>query len=803
MVGGVNMRNPLYRRIPRELKTDAGKYVVLFFFLIIMIGFTCGYMVGNGSMSASITANLDESNVENGHFILSAEAGGSALDTLSELNDVDLAKNPSAMTSSNMLDTLFGTMIGDADGDVIARIEEKADVKIEAEFYKDKTVTAGTHKGDDIRVYRNRKSVNLVECMKGRMPKKVSEITLDRLYAANNDISIGDTITIENKKYTVCGLTSFSDYSCLYKNNTDMMFDANHFSVSIVTDAEWNNLSTAGIKYCYAWRNNDQTLTDKEQQDKSEEIIKLLSSEGTLSDIVARPDSNAINFAKDDISGDRTIMQWFLYIVIVIIAFIFGITTRSTIENEAKTIGTLMASGYSRRELLRHYLLLPTAITVAAGIVGNILGYTYLKTLIVNIYYHSYSLGSYTTKWNITAFLQTTVVPVLIILVVNCVVIGGALRCEPLQFLRGDLHPQKKSWGAIRLPNWTFKGRFRMRVIVQNKSAYATLFVGIFMASILMMFGFGMKPMIDSFKDDIVNSQFAKYQYLLKTQYYVEDEAAEKYAYTSLENENGEEIGVYGIRENSRYFSGDLVEADGNADEIPVLASSSYMDKYGLKEGDKIALTDKYEGVNYTFILKETFEYPSTLCISMPLDTYNEVFDNDSGYYIGYMCDHKLDELNDKFIASIITRKDLTLTADQLNSSMGNMMSILQGFTVAMYILILYLLAKISIDRNGKSISLIKILGYTDAEAGEIYSHATGIVSIVSLIICTVLSYYVFRVIFYAMMQSYTGWITYCVPAKVFAEIIIIGIVSYFVVSRILLRRIRKIPMTDALKMNE
>ena len=797
------MRNPLYRRILRELRADAGKYVVLFFFLVIMIGFTCGYMVGNSSMSASVTANLDESKVENGHFILSSEAGGSALDTLSDLNDVDLAKNPSAMSTGNMLDALFGTMIGDADGDVIARIEEKADVQIEAEFYKDKTVTAGTHRGDDIRIYRDRKSINLVECMQGSMPKTDSEITLDRLYAANNDISIGDTITIEKKDYTVCGLTAFSDYTSLYKNNTDMMFDAHHFSVSIVTDEAWDNLSTAGLQYCYAWRNNDQSLTDEEQQDKSEEIIKLLSTEGTLTDIVARPDSNAINFAPDDISGDRTIMQWFLYIVIVIIAFIFGITTRSTIESEAKTIGTLMASGYSRRELLGHYLLLPTAITVAAGIVGDILGYTYCKSLIVSIYYRNYSLGSYTTQWNITAFLQTTVVPALIIFIVNLVVIGSALRYEPLQFLRGELRRQKKVRPARRLPNWTFKGRFRMRVIMQNKGAYATLFIGIFMASILMMFGFGMKPMIDSFKDDIVDSQFAKYQYILKTQYYVADEDAEKYAYTSLDNENGEEIGVYGIKQNSRYFDGNLIEADGNADEIPVLASSSYMDKYSLKEGDKITLTDKYEGKNYTFILRESFEYPSTLCIFMPLDTYNEVFDNDSGYYIGYLCDHKLDELSDKFIASTITRKDLTLTADQMNSSMGNMMSVLQGFTAAMYLLILYLLAKISIDRNGKSISLIKILGYTDSEAGEIYSHATGIVSIVSLIICTGLSYYVFRVIFYAMMQSYTGWITYCVPVKVFAEIILIGAVAYLIVSRILLRRIHRIPMTDALKMNE
>lgn len=143
------------------------------------------------------------------------------------------------------------------------------------------------------------------------------------------------------------------------------------------------------------------------------------------------------------------------------------------------------------------------------------------------------------------------------------------------------------------------------------------------------------------------------------------------------------------------------------------------------------------------------------------------------------------------------------MTADQLNASMDGVFGILQGFTVVLYILVLYLLAKISIDRNGHPISLIKILGYTNREIGSLYSRATGIVSILSLIVCTGLAWFVFRWIFYAMMQTYTGWITYYVPPKCFVEIIVIGVVCYLLVSRVLLRRINRIPMTEALKGNE
>lgn len=797
------MRNPLYRRLSRELRADLGKYLVLFLFIALMIAVTCGYLVGNNSMYTSYKNNFDKMKVENGHFVLGTEAGGSVLSTLSDLKDVDLAKSSSVLSSDTMLDTVFGALISDADGDVLKRIEQKADVQIEPQFYKEKTASSGKIKGDDFRVYTNRKKINKVECMKGHLPKKDDEITLDRLYAQNNSIQIGDSVKVGGKKYTVCGFTAFSDYTALYRKNTDTMFDANHFTVALVTDNAWEQMGNGGLKYNYAWRNNDQSLSDKQQQEKGEDIVKLLAAEGTVKDLVTRPDNNAINFAGEDVSKDKVIVQWLLYVIIVVIAFIFGITTRSTIENEARTIGTLKASGYSNRELLGHYLALPMIITFLAAIAGNILGYTWMKKAIVNVYYGSYSLGTYTTIWNGEAFVLTTLVPLLIIFLVNLLVIGNALRYGPLQFLRGELRRKKKTRNAIRLPMWTFKSRFRLRIIIQNKGAYGVLFVGIFLASVLMLFGMGMKPMIDSFKDDILASQFADYQYVLKAQYYVEDESAEKYGYSSLENNKGEEIAVYGIKENSKYFTGKLVKATGTEKAIPVLASSSYMDKYQLKEGTRITLKDKYEGTKYTFILKKTYQYPSTLCIFMPLDAYNAMLGKSDEYYTGYFSDHKLTELKDSFVATTITRKDLTLTADQLNASMDGVFGILQGFTVVLYILVLYLLAKISIDRNGHPISLIKILGYTNREIGSLYSRATGIVSILSLIVCTGLAWFVFRWIFYAMMQTYTGWITYYVSPKCFVEIIVIGVVCYLLVSRVLLRRINRIPMTEALKGNE
>lgn len=70
------------------------------------------------------------------------------------------------------------------------------------------------------------------------------------------------------------------------------------------------------------------------------------------------------------------------------------------------------------------------------ALIGNILGYTVLKDVCADMYYGSYSLPTYVTVWNGEAFGLTTLVPVVIMLVVNYGVLRHKLKLSPLKFLR-------------------------------------------------------------------------------------------------------------------------------------------------------------------------------------------------------------------------------------------------------------------------------------------------------------------------------------------------------------------------------
>lgn len=123
------------------------------------------------------------------------------------------------------------------------------------------------------------------------------------------------------------------------------------------------------------------------------------------------------------------------------------------------------------------------------------------------------------------------------------------------------------------------------------------------------------------------------------------------------------------------------------------------------------------------------------------------------------------------------------------------------GFAMLIFIVLMYLLSKIIIEKNAQSISMSKILGYTNSEVSRLYIVSTFVVVAVSILISMPLVYqalvYVFR---WMLINSMSGWIPIYLGKSVYVKMFIMGIISYGVVALLEYRRIQKIPMDTALK---
>ena len=274
-------------------KGEIGKYIVLFLFITMMIGIVSGFLVAAGSMSVAYDESFEKYNIESGNFEL----------------------------------------LQKADDDAIKKIEDGEEkIKVYENFYLDKE----TKEVDStIRLFKNRKDIDKICIMDGELPSADDEIAIDRMYADNNKLKVGDSLTVGGKKLKITGLVALSDYSALYSNPSDMMFDALKFGVAIVTDTLFDDYGEADLHYSYSWKYDKTPADDEEAQDMAEKVMKHINGISMLTQFIPEYSNQAIHFTGDDIKGDNTMITVFLYLVMVIIAFVFAITTGNTIAKEA------------------------------------------------------------------------------------------------------------------------------------------------------------------------------------------------------------------------------------------------------------------------------------------------------------------------------------------------------------------------------------------------------------------------------------------------------------------------------------
>lgn len=794
------MKNPLRKRLPRELKGELGKYLVVFILMVASIGFVSGFLVADNSMLIAYNEGFEKYNIEDGNFRTAEQVHKTQREEIEALG-----------------------------------------VKLYDNYYVEEPLDNGS----TMRFFKNRQQVDKVCLMKGELPAGTGEIAIDRMYADNNNLSVGDTLRSGKRTWKITGLVALSDYSCLFQNNNDSMFDAVKFGVSVVTEEEFDSLDQEKLQYNYSWIYDEKPKTEKEEKEVSEDLMEDMGKIVTLEAFVPRYLNQAITFTGDDMGGDKAMMIMLLYIIMVIMAFVFGITISNTIRKEASVIGTLRASGYTRQELILHYMTLPVLVTFVGALIGNILGYTVLKDVCADMYYGSYSLPTYVTVWNGEAFGLTTLVPVVIMLVVNYGVLRHKLKLSPLKFLRRDLSGRKQKRAIYLSPKMKIFSRFRLRVIFQNMSNYMVLFIGILFANLLLMFGLLLPSALSHYQVEIQNNMLAKYQYMLQVpvsavsgnkfdglisllEFYMDsrtdNEDAEEFSAYSLNTLPGkyksEEVLLYGIEPDSRYVTIDFNNTKDKKDEAgnkekadnkntanaekesaAVYISSAYADKFLLHVGDTITLKEKYEKEKYSFKIAGVYDYTAALCVFMSRSELNDIFDLGEDYYSGYFSDTELTDIKSQYIGSVVDLDALTKISRQLDVSMGSMMGMVNGFAIMIYMVLIYLLSKIIIEKNAQSISMVKILGYTNGEISKLYIMSTSLVVVFCLLLSLPLETVIMKVLFREMMlSSISGWITLWIDPMIYVQMFAAGIITYGIVALLEFRRVKKVPMDEALK---
>lgn len=746
------MRNPLHKSLKKEFLRNRSRYISLSLVLILMIGVVTGFLSVAYSAKELLIKDQISSKVEDGQLAL-----------------------------RDRMDVKTKTKL------------EALGLKVYEQFYTEQSVSRDTM----VRVYRKRFDINRATLHEGRMPNKQTEIALDRLFALKNGYNIRDTIRMSGKSMTITGLISVPDYTSLIQKNSDMMMDPIHFGIAIVTDTGFQTLSTDRIVYSYSYYLDDRELNDFQKQKRADDIQEICIREGAvLENLLTAQMNQAISFLPNDMGSDIPMVQTLLYIILMILAFVFVVISQTMIEEQASVIGTLLASGYTRRELLQHYMMLPTILIIVCAGIGNLIGYTLFPNLFTDMYYSNYCLPPLSIQPVWEALLSTTVMPFIFMMLILYMLLKRRLRLSPLRFLRKDLrrHRQRR---YIPLHGSSFFQRFRIRIILQNKGSYLVLFLGIIFASFLLMFALILTPSMEQYIRNLEADSRCDYQYLLKAPVQAD---GEKVTLTSLKayyvgGDLDLDVTLYGLGPNSGYYTDMTLSSDPKS----IVISSDFASKMSLQVGDAITLRNPYRDKAYSFTIQDIYPYNTGFSAFMPRNQLNQLLHEDHTYFNGYLSNQPLD-IEEAYVQSVVTRSDLVKINEQMTQAFSQLLPVLTSVSIAIYLVVLYILTRLVIDRNAISMSFLKVMGYTAKEIRSLYLHATTLVVLASLTAALPLCNIALRYLMKFAFMKFTGNLSVYIPGYVYFLVFVTGGVAYLFIKALLTRRIEQMELGYALK---
>lgn len=497
---------PLAKRLPRELRRNIGKYLGIFLLMCGSIALTSGFLLAAHSIGCLIDDMRDAYTIEDGRVTTSFEATKDQLkaaeDAADDVGGVTIYKNFS-------IDAIIKKTAGDD----------------------------GTKR--TLRTYAHRTKVDIASYCEGRQPKADDEVAIDRVFATNNNLSVGDKVELEGRTYTICGIMTQPDSQALFLNNSDFTVNTITYGVAEVTDAGFAALKDAGgaPAYTYSFTFTDRDLSTADRVDAEQDMVEALTdADARVDDLIDADSNQGIGYARDDVDGDSTMWMTLLDIIIVIMAFVFVVLTDATIEEESAIIGTLLASGYRRHEIVLHYLALPAIVGVVAALLGTALGVVFFTEPMRSLYYGSYSLPPFQVYWSWEIFVKCAVVPAAALILITLVGLLRKMGKTPLQFLRHEASGKSGTKRGMQLPErMGFVSRFRLRIFLRNLGNFATLFVGIAFASLLLLFGLAILPTMTHYADNLETSLVAEHQYTLKAPLELEGTAEEREQWSALE----------------------------------------------------------------------------------------------------------------------------------------------------------------------------------------------------------------------------------------------------------------------------
>ena len=749
------MKTKLLKHIFMKIKDNYKRFLSLICMAFLGVGFYAGIQSSSPDMLKTLDNFYDENNVYDISVISNVGLTEDDLLKLSKIKNVELAIN----------------------------IQEKDSyLEIEENNYVVKLIEYNSQ-------------MNNVYIKEGRLPKNSNEVSVDNALLENNNLKLGDNITIDGKKYSIVGNVisplyfsaerpnsnlgsgKVDYYIYVYNGSLDLEAYSNIY-ITVKGAKKYLTNSDSYKKLINNVKKDIDLIKDKQQDIRYDELYsdiietsemygisidesKFIKPKWYIYDRLDNTSYKELINASDNLKKIGNIFPIIFFAISVLVSLI---SMMRMIEEDRVENGTLKSLGYNSFHITLKYVIYSLLATTIGSSVGAIFGSYMIPSVIWNIYKKIFFIPKfiYLLKSDYNAL--GLWICILCICGTSVIVCIKNLREVPANLMRPKAPKSGKKILLERInfiwKKLKFSDKITIRNIFRYKSRVITTILGIAGCTALILAGFGLK---DSIKDvtDFQFNNIIKYDKLLMTndsinQIDIEKELLNDDKVENFTNVNTQNIKVLFNEEqevtmitpddfNSISKSISLIDLKtnniiDNISDNSCIISEKTAKLLDIDVGDKISLLDngnnKYD-IKVSYIIKNYINQ----YLYINKNTYNNLFKD---YKINSILislkdeDKNSKDFDKKYISNgyaltIVDNDDIKSSMNDMLGSIDSIVAILIIAAASLAFVVLYNLSNINISERKREIATLKVLGFYPSEVDKYINRETVLLTILGI----------------------------------------------------------------------
>lgn len=493
------MKNKLLKHIFMKIKDNYKRFLSLLCMALLGVGFYAGIQAASPNILKTLDTFYDENNVYDIEVVSNLGLTKADIKELSKIKNIE-------------------KVVGIYSKDVYLNLNNKQYV---------------------LKLIGLNKKINNIYIEKGRLPSNNNEIVVEKSLLEDNNLTLNDSVTIENNDYKIVGTM----LSPLYFSNDRPSTTLGNGKVNYLVYLNENVIKQDVYTNIYLTvKGTKDKITNSKEYKKAiktattniEKIQKERESaryDELYSDIIRQSETYNIHLDKTTLVSPK----WYIFdrldnvsckelinasenlkqigdvfpIIFFCIAILVSlISMMRMIEEDRTENGTLKSLGFNNFQITSKYVIYSLLATIIGGLLGIVIGSLFIPRVVWNAYKTMFTIPKFICEIDTSSNIIGLLICIICICGTTIFVCIKNLKEVPANLMRPKAPKTGKKIILEHIPfiwkRLKFSSKITIRNIFRYKSRVLTTIIGITGCTALILTGFGLR---DSIKG-ITNFQF-------------------------------------------------------------------------------------------------------------------------------------------------------------------------------------------------------------------------------------------------------------------------------------------------------